>query len=310
MASNVTTEEARAILDLLRPKADGYSSTSSVVARRFDQPQSLSAAELDALRAKLRAVLPDVKRDLGLTLRSALDIELVEIAEVNAEGLGADFTPPFAALRFEVAGEPGWLVWDCSSALAALELALGASAASPAPPREITAVERNVLARWLGAVVARVARAISVEATNFSVAQNLDELGTWRAGGAKSDSRRLHLHFALSGALGDGAWRLYLPGVLSTRAANAPHTPEAALPRHLADVDVELQVRLGASEIPLAQLLALEVGDVIPLGVEVGSEVNVLVEGEPCVRAVLGRAQENLAVRVTTVAHETDESRS
>jgi flagellar motor switch protein FliM len=63
---------------------------------------------------------------------------------------------------------------------------------------------------------------------------------------------------------------------------------------------VDLRARL-VSEVPLDQLLALEVGDVIPMASPGGKSVSLLVEDRETAIATLGRSSNKLAVRIERV---------
>jgi flagellar motor switch protein FliM len=56
---------------------------------------------------------------------------------------------------------------------------------------------------------------------------------------------------------------------------------------------------LASVDVPLSDLMALEVGDVIPLGVEAGTPVDLYIEDRCCARASWGRHLGMQAVRVS-----------
>ena len=53
-----------------------------------------------------------------------------------------------------------------------------------------------------------------------------------------------------------------------------------------------------AIDIPLSDLLRLEVGDVIPLGVQAGGQLDLVIEEVPCAKVRWGRHDGRLAVRI------------
>ena len=301
MASNVTAEEARAIAQALAGSAREGERPTHVEARQFDRPLRLSTAEIDALREKLRKSLPELEPELMPLMRSAPQLELIELGEVNAGGLIKDLNAPFAALRFEVERQPGWLVWECVPALNAIEVALGAAEPGANAPRAFTPIERSVFVRVLGSVATRLARAVGLTAVNFVVAQDAEGFGSWRQGGDKAETQRLLAAIALNGPGGASCWKLYLPGIVHAQKSAPKPEPKAPLPAHLGEVSVEVKARLGANEVPLADLLALEIGDVIPLRVQVGAPLEVLVEDQPTMLAGLGQCQGKLAVRIAGI---------
>ena len=79
------------------------------------------------------------------------------------------------------------------------------------------------------------------------------------------------------------------------------------LPEHLDLVPVAISARLGAADLPLAELLALEVGDVIPLGVDAGAPLEVWAEDRPWAQAMLGASAGRLALRLHSPAKKSDQ---
>jgi len=303
VTSNVEPEEVQAILDLA---AEDRDTPAEVVRRDFGRPIRLSPAELESVRLHLRQVLPQAETELARALRSVHTLELVGADETNVEGLFAGCEAPFAVVRFEVGGQPGWLVWEPGPALTAVEVVLGAAEAGEVAVRRPSAVERSVMARLLGAVLVRLAGALGVEVENLRIPEIVDDLGSWRDGGPGADRRRLHVHLAFEGPGGPSAMQVYLPGIdpgeERRRPAQAP-----ALPAHLEQVKVSVAARLGQSEIPLSELLAIEPGDVIPLGAPADEALYVYLEDRPCARGVLGSHHGSLAVQITEIGPEEEE---
>ncbi len=300
MAGNLTPEEARALSQAFAAGETQAPRAAQVESRQFDRPQRLPAAELAELRERLRKALPELARELAAAMRGAPAIELVELAEVHAETVTHGLVEPFAMLRFEVDRQPGWLVWDCKAALATLDVALGAAEPAETSARAFTSIERGMFPRVLAPMLTRLAKNFGLTTANLSCVQARDTIGHWRQGGDKAEPQRLCATLSIDGPGGASTLRVLLPGVMPAQRP-APRTEKAApLPAHLADVQVELYARLGDSDVPLAQLLALEVGDVIPLGLPAGGELEVLVEDQPRLRATLGRKSEHLALRITS----------
>lgn len=300
MASNLSEEEARALASALSNRG-GASREASVAARQFDQPLRLSAADLAALRDKLRKHLRDAERELAGPLRSIVKLDIVEVAEVSAATLPASLEPPFAALRFEVDRQPGWLVWDCKSAVDAVEVALGSATPGENKARRFSPVELSTCTRLLSGATQRLATSLGLKAENFSLAQDHEHLGNWRQGGEKAEPQRLAVQVSVSALGAESVWRLLLPGVGPAQRAGARSQPPAALPAHLGEVTVELRARLGGARVPLSDLLAIEPGDVIPLDRDVGEALELCVEDQACMRAALGASRGKLAVLIQDV---------
>lgn len=300
MASNLSEEEARALASALSNRG-GASREANVAARQFDQPLRLSASDLAALRDKLRRRLRDAQRELAGPLRSTVKLDIVDVAEISAETLPAALEAPFAVLRFEVDRQPGWLVWDCKSAVDAVEVALGSATPGENEARRFSPVESSTCTRLLSGATQRLAASLGLKAENFSLAQDHEHLGNWRQGGDKAEPQRLAVQVSVAALGSESIWRLLLPGVGPAQHPGARSQPPAALPAHLGEVTVELRARLGGARVPLADLLAIEPGDVIPLDREVGEALELCVEDQACMRAALGASRGKLAVLIQTV---------
>jgi flagellar motor switch protein FliN/FliY len=300
VTSNLSAEEARALAATLTG-SNAAAKAASVVARQFDQPLRLSSPDLETLRSKLRKALKDAERELSAPLRTQVKLEVVELAEINAETIPGPLVAPFTALRFEVQKQPGWLVWDGKAAIDALEVALGAATPGENEVRRLSPVEQSTFVRLLSGFAKKFVAAVGLELGAFTLAQDRESFGNWRQGGDKSEPQRLRIDLAVSALGSESVLRLYLPGVTPSPRNAAKLAPQAALPQHLGAVPVEVRVRLGAAHVPLADLLALEPGDVIPLERELGQPLEVFVDERACMRAHLGTSRGKLAVRIESV---------
>jgi flagellar motor switch protein FliM len=302
--SQVEPEEAQAILDAVRASDGDGPQSSSIAARDFARPLRLSQRALDELRKRIAAVLAPCEKELSRALRGAHTLALSELGEVSVEALFDEAGAAFVVQRFEIDGQPGWFAWDTAAAVAAVEVALGAPEAQPAE-RVLTAVERGVAGRLLESLLQHLAGAAGLRASGARMVAKLDDLGSWRDAGPRADRARLRLRLELGGPAGHGGLDLYLPGVRGDEPADA--TPDGALPGHLDPVAVELSAHLGTCDVPLRDLLALAVGDVIPLDTPQDGSLTVLVENVPCARARWGTSQGQLALQIQAVTPPPDD---
>lgn len=299
----VQPEEAQAILDALRASNGEGPDAASVAARDFARPLRLSQRALDDVARRIAGVLEDCGKELSRTLRVAHVLSVAQLREESAEGLFEDVGAAFVVLRFEVDGQPGWFSWDPAAAVAAVEVALGALEARVAE-RPLTAVERGVAGRMLESLLQRLAAAAGVKVAAARMISRPEDLGTWRDAGPLADRARLRLRLELEGPACRGGLDLYLPGVAGDDGDTEP--PAGALPAHLDPVGVELSAHLGTSDVPLRELLALEVGDVIPLDTPEDGTVTLLVENVPCARARWGTRHGQLALQIQDVTRPDD----
>jgi flagellar motor switch/type III secretory pathway protein FliN len=153
-------------------------------------------------------------------------------------------------------------------------------------------------------VVTLAAGALGVEAKGFRVLREKKAL-ILSEDASTGDSQRIGVHIGLQGAAGESTLRLYFAGVKPPdlpRPAGAPkETNKGTLTTSMSEVDVSVHAELGTAIVPLQDLLALEVGDVIVLDTLVGGPVTVAAEGRMRARAELGRHDGRLAVRLRSI---------
>lgn len=295
MSADVEPEELQALLEDEPAPAPARGET---VPRDFSAPLRLDARALEALRRRVRSGLPAVERAFAEALRRTWPLDVEELREIGCEGLFARAARPLCVVRFRVDGQPGWLSWRPEAALAAIEAALGAHAPVASEPRPFTRVERALLEQLLTGVARAACAALELAPQDLALVHDAEQLGSWRDGGAAADPGRLHVSLTVDGPGRASRLDLYLPCVHGpapqATAAAAVKTP----PRHAEGVDVELAAELGSTAVPLAELLRLEVGDVIPLDARVDQPLAVRIEGRPFALARLGARAGELALRI------------
>ncbi len=305
MKSPLQPEELEAVLAAVAPK--GALPTSAVSARDFARPQRLSVEQRGDLRERLVRILPALERELSSVLRARARVGLSDVDEIDAQTAISELRPPMAVAPFQTAAQPCWVVWDSVAAVAALELALGAPEAAGSQPRKLTSVEGMLFKRVANCVLREFANELNFKLDGLRVATLLEEIGSPRDAGARYDPRRLLILLELELPTGTSSLRLYLPPPASQDALPASAKQKLELPQHLGDVPLLISARLGAADLPLADLLALQVGDVIPLGVQTNSPLEVWAEDRPWANAVLGASAGHLALRLHSVGKKDDQ---
>jgi flagellar motor switch protein FliM len=122
----------------------------------------------------------------------------------------------------------------------------------------------------------------------------------------------LSVHFQAGGDFLLGDMRLVLPytvlepglpALSESRVQAGENTSGAreALGRNLLPVEVDLTVQLGETNLPLRQLLALSIGDVVPLQTRLGDELIAPVEGVPKFAGQVGTLGGRRAYRISSV---------
>lgn len=301
MTSNVTAEEVQALAGDAEPSVR----TPAVEVRDFREPRRLTAAQLARHARSVARSLADIESSLAIWLRGAYRCEVDSVREASALEVLRDLGSDRLLAAFECGGRRGWAVWDATMASAATEIALGTVEVKEPKARTFSNVERGVLKNMLGRVVALVAQTLEVDAKGVRVVQDEIQLELERTDAREGDPQRLAVYLALSGPIGDSVLRIYFAGVKTPDAPAAKDAPDPKkklppAPEHLLDVPLELGAQLGTTEIALADLLGLEVGDVIPLSVASGSALTVYVDGIPCGTARFGEHKGRLAIQLQT----------
>ena len=300
MSTNVEREEVQAILDLFSNR-DTSRGPADVSQRDFRQPLRIAPESLARIDACIQKARSRVEQGLHEVLGSLHRVKLSGVREANAEGLFDDAVQPLAMSRFTVGGRLGWLVWQSPAAVAAVEAGLGARSEG-GDGRELTAIERSMLGRLMTAVISPTLAALELDGDNFEVVVDVEDIGSWHDGESEEepDPHRLCINLEFQGPGDTSTFHLYLPG-FTQKSADKLHKVPAALPQHLSPVTFDVGVLLGESEISLASLLEIEVGDVIPLSGDASTPLIMHVEGIPCASGTLGTSAGRLALRIDNV---------
>ncbi len=301
--TEISKDEAQALRDVAGATEDQVSSL--VLERNFSQPRRLSAERLQRISQVVAASLQDISTKLAAPLRSFFKLHVGSISEVNAHDLFTETKSPFVVVCLDVGGALGWIVWDETAATATLEQILAGELdpEEEIEPRHLSPSETRVLGQLLGDLVAPIGKCMGLDIKIDSIAQDEEELKTLRDQGPDADTRRLMLHLVFEGPGGNSDLRLYLPGI-EEESSEVPGAGMSDVPEHLDTVKMEMRALLGQVEIPLRDLLAMEVGDVIPLGIEVGGKVNFLVEDRPVALCDWGQVAGSLALKITQLQME------
>lgn len=296
MTTRVEPEEVEALHGAVEDDGARPAAPAEVAQRDFKQPRRMSGATLTALAQRLERGLPALEQALRSFLKRPLRCGVEELREASAEGLLDGVERPLALGSFTVAGQPAWIRWDPRAAVTAIEALLGSSGNGA---RELSEIECVLLARVFELVLDGVQRPLGLKTADLAVARSLDDVPTWRDGAAGAEPHRLCVSIAVESGEDTSRFHVYLPGFAEAPQGEAER--DASLPEHLELVEVELAAHLGASDVPLADLLAIEVGDVISLGTTLSEPLVLRVEGQACGTALMGSLRGVRAVRVLQV---------
>jgi len=298
MATNVSPEEAAALAgDRTESKS------ASIESRDFRQPRRLSPEQLVRHKRTAMRVQQELARLAVATFRVPTTADIVGVSEASMPEIVRSLAEPFSALLFECGGQSCWTLWDLPVAVAAVERMLGATEAKEPKARALSAVERSLVQTLLVRVTTLVAGTYGIEIKNPRYVQDFVTLYAMQDAQEQGDPQRLCVQVGLQGQYGAGTIRIYLGGarLLEAAATTAAGKEKArpTLPAHISDLEVQLTAELASVELPLADVLAIEPGDVIPLGVDVDSPLALYVEEEACGSARWGERSGRIALRIT-----------
>ncbi len=292
MAENVSAEELEALVG-----SQEAARSEAVSPRDFRQPRRLSAAQQQSIRAALIHRLPEIEADLSPWLRGEVVVDLVDTGEANARDLFEDTEEPLAILTFTVDGVQGWIVWDNDSALRSVITALGSEVPEALESRLLSPMETGLVTDAMEILTGHLGDMLGLDIELQTYSQTRRAFVSQHDEDPGGDPQRLSIFLELSSAAGTSTLRVYLPGILPERPRVEPREAEA-LPDHLGDVPVELNVVLASIEVELRDLTSIEVGDVIPLGLAVGAALEIHVEGDRSGSARWGQHAGRLAVTI------------
>lgn len=303
MSAQLDPEEVQAIADAMSVDA-GHKPPATVAERDFSIPRRLSLEVVKRISETLRNLVPSLKRSFQSIVPATVEIEPIAVREITARGLFEGLEPPFIVGRFTNAGAPGWIVWDPSQAIGCVQAALGMP--DPQineidPSVEISFVERRLMSRALERLVAPLAERFHFQVEGLIIAEKLDDIGSWEDQGADADAHRLCIELSLTALDTTTTVTLYLPGFLPAEVEDHEDELVGKAPPVLRAIPVDVHATFDPIEVPLAQLLEVEVGDVIPIAPIRSARLTLSVGDRPVAHAELGRNYERLAVRILDI---------
>jgi len=298
--SEINADEAQAIREVVQGGRD--QAKGLVSERNFSQPRHLSAHRLQHLTKVVGTTMQEIGNRMSAPLRSFHKLQVASLSEVNATGLFDACKAPFVILGLQIEGTLGWLVWEERAATATVEQILAGELAPDQviEPRPLSTSESRVLESLLRIIVEPIGNSLGLKIKTDGIAQDEEGLKTLRDAGPEADARRLMVHLSFDGPGGPSDMRLYLPNIHEGDEAPKPKALRK-VPGHLDSVRMVMRAELGHTQIPLRDLLSLEVGDVIPLGTEVGGPVHLFVEDRSIAQGSWGQVGGMLALKVTKI---------
>jgi flagellar motor switch protein FliM len=256
-----------------------------------------------------------VRSPVGLTLSELVQASYEDFVNVTTEGhfVYAVSLDPFPRTAI--------LAISADVAFASIDRMQGGSGKKLKEGRPATEMERELLQRYLIPLVLESVRGAwgDIEAITPRVIAS-DVSSAYLRVALPADAC-LTAEFAMKFGNADGAIRVCYPFALVEPALaiiavnNTPPSAvvvrgpadDANVRRGLGSVEVPVVIELGGASVSIGEVLGLQVGDVVPLGSRVDSDIFVLVSGSKKYTARPGLSGKRLAVRVTGFAASDDD---
>jgi flagellar motor switch/type III secretory pathway protein FliN len=306
---NVSPEEVEALVG----QEDSIASQEAVEIRDFSQPRRLSPAQQSSIRTLVEGSLPALKPELTRWLRGEPELEITGIGEASALGLFDEQQDILAIQTIDISGSQGWIVWDNEAALRTVSNAFGSLAPSqedegddsekdeiPIDLRKLTPMELGIVYDILRVFTDHLGELLGLQITPGTYFQEKAKFDEEFVSDERSDAQRLFLHIDVHGPACSSTLRIYLPGILP-EVETQDGRPGIKLPTHLDLIPIQLSAVLGTADVSLSDLMAIEIGDVIPLETLVGSPVDILIEGKKSGTAQWGALHGSPALSIESI---------
>lgn len=252
--------------------------------------------------------------NLAAQLRTILQIQVESVDQVPYE----EFVQSVPALTIlevlDFAPMEGHVVIEMNPQIifAMLDRVMGGVAKGPYRERELTEIEQSLLERTLGRMPEFLGEAWK---TVENLSPSFVSLETNPQFLQLATSNETVLVVTLSARIGDatGLMNICIPHVtvepiipkLTTqylydvsKTRSTANDTEHHLEAHLEQVDVDLQVELGAAELTVDEVLDLQVGDIIPLSNSIHDALTVTVDRVPAFSAAVGKKHKHYGVQI------------
>lgn len=289
----LTREEIGALMDELRlARAHEHESRRLPLLR----DEATTPGPSRTLRRGLERYASLVSRALASRFQRRLELRLLDLEALRAADVADLVLPHDRMIAFEDASGARSFLWVARSLwLAWMRIAFGAAAdlrVDPLPDRPPTPIELRFLRRTGEELVAMLGTALGAR---FSIT-SLEDASALR------DQRALRLTvaaFELHGLEEIGRIRVALPREPARDGASPPLADHGgALEHAVLDAEVAVTVLAGATQLPLARLAQLAIGDGFSIEAPRGGLVTVAVDGAPKFRARRGQLGSRLAVQI------------
>lgn len=323
MKELLTNKEIDTLLEMFRSDDPPLASAIRDVADEKDEavispvdllrPNLLSAEQMRSLELMFQGAANLLAAVMSDKLRFEMECDCVAVEQVRFQSWLAMLGTSNCVyvLRAPQVPSPVLCSWTTQLLYGAVDRILGGHGRVNQVPKELSEAEYTVADAFVAPCIERLASStkevlptgwqLGSRSTNPSFAQVLP-----------LQDVVLSVHFQVGGDFLLGDMRLVLPytviepGLTALAQSRAQSQEKISavrevMGRSLLPVEVDLTVELGRTYLPLRQLLALRVGDVVPLQTRLGEELLAPVQGVPKFRGQVGTVAGRRAYRISTV---------
>ncbi len=283
----------------------------------FKRPRLFSQDQMRILHYVHESFARDLSVYLSAQLRTIVDIGLSAVDQVLYSEFVMSSAPPSALYVQEAQGLGQKMVLEIDPRLIiyTIEKLFGGAGVFLDAPREVSQIEQRIMSkvmeRALDELESAWEQAHDLKLREVAFESNAEfvqiipavEPAIVAAFDVTIYDQRSYINICypyllLEKMLGRAGMKQWI----SSSTAPAPARDRARYEETLRATSVELSAELGRARLPVADLLGLQEGDVVPLARGVKEPVEVYVNGRPKFKAAAGRSGKKRALRITAVA--------
>ncbi|MCB9834080.1 MAG: FliM/FliN family flagellar motor switch protein [Planctomycetes bacterium] len=278
-----------------------------------DLPNVLRPEALKTMGIRFRMVGERMAGDLSAVLRSHMKCRLAEYRQLRLRSVAERLPDRVCIIELQVAELqlPAFLIMQLETATSIIDRLVGGEGACAELERDLTAIEQRVMLDVVRPVIDAYQAILSgVAKLNMSWKRFIGTREEFASYPPTELYLSSHYHTDVEGGL---EWKFefllplgeLLPAI--ERSASVPiqrvevdEDRRRKLKSALCDVDVDVTIELGKTELSLREVATLAPGDVILLDSRPGDDFVFQVGGRPKYRGQIGRSHRSLAFKVGT----------
>jgi flagellar motor switch protein FliM len=320
MKEILTNEEIDTLLDMFRADDPALEEVASELGGRAPtdkvattvdllKPNRVSREQMRGFERIFRSAAKSLAATISDKLRLDMLCDCVAVEQIRFQSWGSLLSSPAAVYVVELAPLGTALFTVTTNLLyGAVDRILGGSGRVRGVTKEFTAAEYTVADAFVAPCLERICASLADNVElDWSIKQRYSSPSMAQI--VPGQEVVLSVHFQVGGEVLLGDLRLAIPhaalephlGQLRAGAevrGQQPGDLRKALASTLQPVPLDLAVELGEGSLPLRQLLALAVGDVVPLRRRVGEPLLAPIQGVPKFAGNVGTVGNRLAFRV------------